>query len=112
MQCVKCGHEIMGEAAFCPFCGEKVVQDRQKSDEPIYQADVKRPLRPAGKLVVYQDRTEFITSSVQKAIFNYAGLVSVKKGLLDNIEFMTEDGHIETCPADRKCVYEALVHIE
>lgn len=112
MQCVKCGHEIVDGAAFCPFCGEKVAQGAQGPEEPLYQADVKRPLKPAGKLVVYRDRTEFVTSSVQRAVFNYAGLVSVKKGMLDNIEFLTEDGHTEVCPADRKCVHEALVHIE
>lgn len=99
-------------AAFCPFCGEKVARSTPGPEEPIYQAEVKRPLKPAGKLMVYRDRTEFVTSSVQRAVFNYAGLVSVKKGMLDNIEFLTEDGRTEVCPADRKCVHEALVHIE
>ena len=112
MQCVKCGHEIVDGAAFCPFCGEKVAQSTPGPEEPLYQAEVKRPLKPTGRLMVYRDRTEFVTSSVQKAIFNYAGLVSVKKGMLDNIEFLTEDGRTEVCPADRKCVHEALVHIE
>lgn len=82
------------------------------AERPLYQADVKRPLKPTGKLMVYEDRTEFVTSSVQKAVFRYDGLVSVRKGLLDTIEFVTEDGRTEACPADRKCVHEALVYIE
>ena len=112
MRCVKCGCEMIDGAAFCPFCGEKVAQSGQESEAPIYQADVRRPLKSAGKLIVYRDRTEFVTSSVQRAIFSYTGLVSVRKGLLDNIEFITEDGRTETCPADKRCVHEALVYIE
>ena len=92
---------------FCPFCGERVAQQDSGLEKPLYQADVKRALRPAGKLFVYRDRTEFVTSSVQKAVFNYAGMVAVKKGILDSIDFITEDGHTETCPADRKCVLRA-----
>ena len=69
MKCVKCGQEIMDGAAFCPYCGERAAQDGPGAGQPIYQADVKRPLKPAGKLIVYPDRTEFITGSVQKATF-------------------------------------------
>lgn len=79
-------------------------------DEPVYQADVKKVLR-SGKLAVYRDRTEYVTSSVQKAVFNYAGLVSIKKEW-DHIDFITEDGRRESCPADRKCVHEAFLYIE
>lgn len=110
MLCVKCGHEIMGEAAFCPFCGEKVLGEEQWEDKPVYQADVKKVWK-SGRLIVYRDRTEFVTSSVQKAIFSYTGLVAVRKEW-DHIDFITEDGHTETCPADRKCVHEAFLYIE
>ena len=115
MICINCKNEIMDGAAFCPYCGEKVTQAVQQDsgpETPVYQADVKRALRPAGKLLVYRDRTEFVTSSVQKAVFNYAGMVAVKKGILDSIDFITEDGRTETCPADRKCVHEAFLYIE
>lgn len=112
MVCMNCKNEIIEGAAFCPFCGEKIARQDSGPETPIYQADVKRALRPSGKLFVYRDRTEFVTSSVQKAVFNYAGLVSVKKGRLDSIDFITEDGHTETCPADRKCVHEAFLYIE
>lgn len=112
MQCVKCGREMMDGAAFCPYCGQKAGPGGQTADKPLYQAEVKRPLKPAGRLTVYPDRTEFVTGSVQKATFTYTGLVSVKKGMLDTIEFLTEDGRTESCPADRKCVHEALVYIE
>lgn len=112
MQCVKCGREIMDGAAFCPYCGQKATAGGQETEKPLYQAEVKRPLKPAGRLIVYPDRTEFVASSVQKATFTYTGLVSVKKGMLDTIEFITEDGRTESCPADRKCVHEALVYIE
>ncbi len=115
MICINCKNEIMDGAAFCPYCGEKVTQAVQQDsgpETPVYQADVKRALRPAGKLLVYRDRTEFVTSSVQKAVFDYTGLVAVKKGRLDSIDFITEDGHTETCPADRKCVHEAFLYIE
>lgn len=110
MVCTKCGHEIMEGAAFCPFCGGKVLQGEQGGDEPVYQANIKKVLK-SGKLVVYRDRTEFVTSSVQKAIFSYTGLVSVKKEW-DHIDFITEDGRTEVCPADRKCVHEAFLYIE
>lgn len=111
MICVKCGHTIPAGAAFCPCCGEKAAQGDSGPETPLYQADVKTLLK-SGRLVVYRDRTEFVTSSVQKAIFNYTSLVSVKKNLGNGIDFITEDGRTETCPADRKCVHEALVHIE
>lgn len=65
----------------------------------------------SGKLIVYRDRTEFIFSSVQKATFYYANLIAVKKEW-DHIDFITEDGHKESCPADRKCVHEAFLYIE
>lgn len=99
-------------AAFCPHCGERVAAGDAGQGRLIYQAEVKRPLRPAGKLMVYSDRTEYVTSSVQKAIFNYTGLVSVKKGRLESIDFVTEDGRTESCPVDRKCIHEAFLYIE
>ncbi len=111
MICVKCGNEIPEGAAFCPNCGEKVGRSGSGSEAPLYQANVKTLLK-SGRLIVYRDRTEFVTSSVQKAIFNYTGLVSVKKNLSNGIDFITEDGRTETCPADRKCVHEALVYIK
>ena len=110
MLCVSCGQEIMQGVAFCPYCGEKVVQGGPGADRPVYQADVKRVLK-SGKLVVYRDRTEFVSSSVQKSIFGYVNLVAVKKEW-DHIDFITEDGHKESCPADRKCIHEAFLHIE
>lgn len=110
MVCMKCGHEIVEGAVFCPFCGEKIVQGEQGGDAPVYQVDVKKVWK-SGKLVVYRDRTEFVTSSVQKAIFSYMGLVAVKKEW-DHIDFITEDGRTEVCPADRKCVHEAFLYIE
>lgn len=99
-------------AAFCPHCGERVAGGDAGPGRLIYQAEVKRPLRPAGKLMVYSDRTEYVTSSVQKAVFNYTGLVSVKKGRLESIDFITEDGRTESCPVDRKCIHEAFLYIE
>ncbi|MDE7219524.1 MAG: hypothetical protein K2O45_07895 [Oscillospiraceae bacterium] len=110
MLCAKCGREIMKEAAFCPYCGEKTVRGEPGTDDPVYQADVKGLLK-SGKLVVYRDRTEFVSSSVQKTIFHYAGLVSVKKEW-DHIDFITEDGRRESCPASRKIIHEAFLYIE
>lgn len=109
MVCVKCGCELPAGAVFCPRCGEKA--GGPGPETPLYQADVKTLLK-SGRLLVYQDRTEFVSSSVQKSIFHYAGLVSVKKNLASGIDFITEDGRTETCPADKRCVHEALVHIE
>ena len=63
----KCGHEI-----------SKGAQGNLGPDMPLYQVDVKTLLK-SGRLVVYQDRTEFVSSSVQKTIFYYTNLVSVKK---------------------------------
>lgn len=110
MLCITCGREIMQEAAFCPYCGGKVSQEELGVDEPVYQADVKRALK-AGKLIVYRDRTEFVSSSVQKTIFNYANLVAIKKER-ERIDFITEDGRKESCPADKECVHEAFLHIK
>ena len=108
MLCAKCGHELIEGTAFCPYCGEKVIRTEAGAEGPVYQTDVKGLLR-SGKLIVYRDRTEFVTSSVQKAIFNYTG--PVKKGW-DCIEFITEDGHTESCPAGRKTVHEAFLYVE
>jgi len=112
LMCAKCGNTMVEGAAFCPHCGERVAAGDAGQGRLIYQAEVKRPLRPAGKLMVYSDRTEYVTSSVQKAIFNYTGLVSVKKGRLESIDFVTEDGRTESCPVDRKCIHEAFLYIE
>ena len=120
MNCVKCGHEIMEGAAFCPYCGEKVAGGTPGESGPIYQASVKGKLK-SGKLSVYRDRTEFATSSVQKTIYNYSALVAVRKKLgvgtvlglgLDHIEFITEDGGSESCPVSRKDVHEAFLRIQ
>ncbi len=109
MECAKCGKRIPDKAAFCPFCGEKTTQD--SLDKPIYESNIKTLLK-SGKLIVYRDRTEFVTSSVQKATYSYANVVSVKKNALNGIDFIMDDGRTETCPADRKCVHEALVYIK
>lgn len=114
MECVKCGQEIMEGVMFCPYCGEKVAGEKAKEDKPIYQVDVKG-MRKTGKLSVYHDRTEFATSSVQKTIYNYSGLVAVKKRMglgLDHIDFVTEDGRTESCDVNRKSVHEAFMYIE
>lgn len=31
MSCIKCGHEIMDEAIFCSYCGEKAAQGAPES---------------------------------------------------------------------------------
>lgn len=114
MECVRCGHEIMEGAAFCPCCGEKVAEEKTGEDKPVYQTDVKG-MRKSGKLAVYRDRTEFATSSVQKTVYNYSSLVSVRKRLglgMDHIDFITEDGQTETCDVNRKSVHEAFLYIE
>lgn len=108
MECRKCGRDLMEGAAFCPYCGEKAAA--ADSGEPIYSADVKGLLK-SGKLMVYQDRVEMITSSVQRYTFQYAGLVSVRKGL-DRIFFVMEDGRTESCPVSMKVVHEAFLYIE
>lgn len=82
----------------------------QGGDMPVYQADVKGMLK-SGKLLVYRDRVEFITSSVQKAVFCFAGLIAVKKGL-DRISFVMENGQTESCTVNRKNIHEAFVYIE
>lgn len=99
----------MEGAAFCPFCGTKIAAE-PAADAPLYQADVKGLLK-SGRLTVYRDRTEFATSSVQKAIYDYAALVAVKKGL-DRIVFVTENGQSESCPVGMKAVHEAYLYIE
>lgn len=120
MDCVKCGHEIMEGAAFCPYCGEKVAGGRPGERGPIYQVSVKGKLK-SGTLSVYSDRTEFATSKVQKTIYNYSALVAVRKKLgmgtvlglgLDHIEFITEDGASESCPVNRKDIHEAFLRIQ
>lgn len=110
MKCVKCGHEIMEGVVFCSYCGETVVQGDSGADKPIYQTEIKRMLR-TGKLVVYRDRAELITSSVQKTVFNYSSLISVKKAI-DHIVFITGDGEKESCPIGMKNIHEAFLYIE
>lgn len=110
MVCVKCGHEVMEGAAFCPYCGEKISGELPGEDAPLYLAEVKGLLK-SGKLAIYRDRAEFITSSVQKTVFNYSALVSVKKGL-DRIIFVTEDGRSESCAVNRKNIHEAFLYID
>lgn len=79
-------------------------------DMPVYQADVKSMLK-SGKLFVYRDRVEFITSSVQRAVFCFADIIAVKKGL-DRISFVMENGQTESCTVNRKNIHEAFVYIE
>ena len=114
MKCNNCGLEIVEGAAFCPHCGERIVEENANSDKPLYQTEVKG-LRKSGKLTVYRDRTEFATSSVQKTIYNYSNLIAVRKRLglsLDHIDFITEDGQTESCDVNRKAVHEAFLYIE
>lgn len=113
MQCVKCKQEIMEGSAFCPYCGQRVAAGNQEADKPIYQAEVKG-LFKSGKLTVYCDRVEFSTSSIQKTVFNYSTLVSVKKRLVPTpaILFITENGQTEACNATTKNIHEAFLHIE
>lgn len=110
MKCVMCGQEIGADVKFCPYCGEKTAGAETGKDMPIYTAEVKGLLK-SGQLAVYRDRTEFMTSSVQKAIYDYSALVAVKKGL-DRILFITEDGRTEPCVVSRKNVHEAFLYIE
>lgn len=113
MQCTKCGQELPERAGFCPYCGEKAAGGNQEADKPIYLADVKGWLK-SGKLAVYCDRVEFSTSSVQKIVFHYDSLVSVKKRLLPTpaILFITEDGRTESCAATSKNIHEAFLYVE
>lgn len=110
MVCEKCGHEVVEGATFCPYCGERLAGQLPGDDTPLYLAEVKGLLK-SGKLVIYRNRAEFITSSVQKTVFNYSALVSVKKGL-DRIIFVTEDGRSESCTVNRKNIHEAFLYIE
>ncbi|MCM1190149.1 MAG: P-loop NTPase fold protein [bacterium] len=110
MECKNCGHGIADGVAFCPYCGAKVAENKPEEDKPIYVADVKGMLK-SGKLAVYRDRVEFSTSNVQKTVFNYSALVSVKKGL-DRIFFITEDGRTESCTVNMKMIHEAFLYIE
>ncbi len=112
MKCIKCGREIDNGVAFCPYCGEKTAGKESAAGEsgPIYTAEVKG-LMKSGQLAVYRDRTELITSSVQKAVYDYSALVAVKKGL-DRIQFITEDGRTESCVVSRKNIHEAFLYIE
>lgn len=113
MQCVSCGREMPEGVSFCPHCGARASGGDQASAGPIYQAEVKGMFK-SGKLAVYRDRVEFSTSSVQKSVFNYDSLVSVKKRLVPTpaILFITEDGRTEACAAASKNVHEAFLHIE
>lgn len=110
MKCVKCGHEIEKGVIFCPYCGKKVGGTETEEEKPVYVAEVKGLLK-SGKLAVYHDRAEFVTSNVQKTVFDYSALVSVKKGL-DRILFITEDGRTESCVVNRKNIHEAFIYIE
>ena len=120
MECEKCGRELAEGVSFCPYCGEKVdgakaggektVGEKPGAEKPVYVADVKGLLK-SGQLAVYRDRAEFITSSVQKTVFDYSALISVKKGL-DRISFITEDGRTESCAVNRKNIHEAFLYIE
>ena len=78
MKCANCGHELTEGSVFCSHCGERTAGGKTGEEQPVYQTDVKG-LRKAGKLIVYRDRTEFITSSVQKSIYNYTALAAVRK---------------------------------
>lgn len=115
----------MDGAKFCPYCGEKIVEEKpvetapviERSVErgvpgeaPIYTADVKNMLK-SGRLAVYSDRVEFTAGNAQKTVFDYSALMAVKKGL-DRINFITTDGLTVSCPAGRKSVHEAFVYIE
>ena len=112
MQCIKCGREIAEKTAFCPWCGEKIADGHTEEDRPLYQTDVKGMFK-SGTLTVYRDRVEFSTSGVQKTVFNYSAIVSVKKDpVLERILFITEDGRTESCSVNRKHIHEAFLYIE
>lgn len=110
MVCVKCGREAAQRAKFCPYCGEKIGQITAAEEKPIYEAEVKGMLR-SGRLIVYPDRTELITNNIQKTVFQYSALISVKKGL-DRINFIMEDGQTVPCAVSRKNIHEAFVYID
>lgn len=126
MFCTKCGRELAQGLAFCPYCGQKVMQDAAlqahaeaakipPQDEPrqnalLYSAEVSGLLK-SGRLEVYADRAEFISSSVQKTVFYYSTLMGVKKGL-DRINFITADGQTVPCTINRAKLHEAFVYIE
>lgn len=116
MKCANCGHELTEGSVFCSHCGERTAGGKTGEEQPVYQTDVKG-LRKAGKLIVYRDRTEFITSSVQKSIYNYTALAAVRKRMglglgLDHIDFITADAQTESCDVNRKNVHEAFLYIE
>lgn len=110
MKCARCGQEIGTGVKFCPYCGDKIAGAAPGEDMPIYTVEVKG-LMKSGQLAVYRDRTELITSSVQKAVYDYSALVAVKKGL-DRILFITQDGRTEPCVVSKKNVHEAFLYIE
>lgn len=110
MECIKCGRELAEEAAFCPYCGKEIASKNPKEETPTYFADIKGLLK-SGKLAVYNDRVEYIANNVQKTIFYYSGLISVKKGT-DRILFITEDGHTEPCILNNEIIDDAFSHIE
>lgn len=110
MRCAKCGNELGAGTLFCPFCGTSVQDAAPENNTPIYRAEVKGLLR-SGELIVYRDRVEFVMSQVQKMIFRYDSLVSVKKGL-DRINFVMDDGRTESCTVNRKNLHEAFYVIE
>ena len=107
---MKCGRETAQGAKFCPYCGEKIGQITAAEEKPVYEAEVKSMLK-SGKLIVYPDRTELITNNIQKTVFQYSALISVKKGL-DRINFIMEDGQTVPCAVSRKNIHEAFVYID
>ncbi len=109
MKCIKCGKDIVEGAAFCLYCGEKVAA-APGAEAPLYQAEISGMLR-SGKLIVYRDRAEFVTSKIQKTIFDYSDLIAVKKGL-DRIYFLTDDGKSESCAVNRKDIHEAFLYVD
>lgn len=126
MFCTKCGRELAQGLAFCPYCGQKVMQDaalqahaeaakippqgEPRQNALLYSAEVSGLLK-SGRLEVYADRAEFISSSVQKTVFYYSTLMGVKKGL-DRINFITADGQTVPCTINRAKLHEAFVYIE
>lgn len=120
MKCINCGQELMKGAVFCPYCGIKTAGEITDGDRPVYQTEV-RGMHRSGTLSVYCDRTEYATSSIQKTVYDYAGLAAVKKRMgvgtalgfgVDHIDFITEGGTTESCPVNRKDVHEAFLRIK